>query len=35
MSDQTEIFDNSIEEWKNAFGEEQTDDILILGFKIS
>lgn len=35
MSEQREIFNNSIEEWKNAFGEEQTDDILILGFKIS
>jgi serine phosphatase RsbU (regulator of sigma subunit) len=34
MSEQREIFNNSIEEWKNAFGEEQTDDILILGFKI-
>jgi len=34
MIEQKEIFNKSIEEWKNAFGEEQTDDILILGFKI-
>ena len=35
LSEQKEVFNNSIEEWKNAFGEEQTDDILILGFKIT
>ena len=35
MNEQKEIFNNSIEEWKNASGEEQTDDILILGFKIT
>ena len=35
MNEQKDVFNKSIEEWKNAFGEEQTDDILILGFKIT
>ena len=35
MNEQRDIFNKSIEEWKNAYGEEQTDDILILGFKIT
>ncbi len=34
MSEQKEIFDKTIEEWKNMSEEEQTDDILIVGFKI-
>jgi len=35
MSEQREIINNSIEEWGNTLGLEQTYDILILGFKIS
>jgi hypothetical protein len=34
MSEQREIFNNSIEEWGNTLGVEQINDILILGFKI-
>ena len=35
MLEQKEILDRTIEDWKNAAGEEQTDDILVVGFKIS
>jgi len=35
MNEQRDILNKSIEDWKNAFGEEQTDDILIIGFKIT
>ncbi len=34
MHAQKKIFDNTIEEWKDESGEEQTDDILIVGFKV-
>ncbi|TSJ42089.1 PP2C family protein-serine/threonine phosphatase [Fluviicola chungangensis] len=35
MPNQREVFDQTIEEWKVTAGEEeQTDDILILGFKV-
>ncbi|HVA98560.1 MAG TPA: SpoIIE family protein phosphatase, partial [Bacteroidia bacterium] len=34
MDEQNEILDKKIEEWKNTTGDEQTDDILIFGFKI-
>jgi len=34
MSEQKEIFNNNIEEWRSISGDEQTDDILIFGFKI-
>jgi PAS domain S-box-containing protein len=34
MEEQKEIFDKTLEEWKSEAGEEQTDDVLIVGFKI-
>lgn len=35
MADQKQIYNDAIEKWKNeAGGQEQTDDILILGYKI-
>lgn len=35
MSEQKQIYNDTIEQWKNATdGQEQTDDILILGYKI-
>ncbi|MCW3084647.1 MAG: domain S-box protein [Bacteroidetes bacterium] len=34
MQQQKEIFDKTIEEWRNESGEEQTDDMLVVGFKI-
>ena len=34
MENQREVFDKTIEEWKITSDEEQTDDILILGFKV-
>ena len=34
MPEQKEVFDKTIEKWQRASGEEQTDDILILGFKV-
>lgn len=35
MNEQRDILNKSIEDWKNAFEEEQTDDILIIGFQIT
>jgi len=35
MIEQREIFDRTLEEWKDASGDEQTDDILIVGFKVT
>lgn len=35
MSAQKEILNKTIEEWKDVSGQEQTDDILLLGFKIT
>jgi PAS domain S-box-containing protein len=34
MADQRKVFNETIEEWKLTSDEEQTDDILILGFKV-
>lgn len=34
MSKQSEILNHRIEEWRGISGDEQTDDILIFGFKI-
>lgn len=34
MSEQREVFNRTIEEWKIKSDEEQTDDILIVGFKV-
>jgi len=34
MPEQKEIFDKTIEAWRYEAGEEQTDDMLIVGFKI-
>ncbi len=34
MLEQKEILNNTIEDWKAAGGEEQTDDILVVGFKV-
>jgi len=34
INEQRAILDTTIEEWKNATDEEQTDDILIIGVKI-
>lgn len=34
MFEQKVIFEKTIEEWKNHSEEEQTDDILVLGFKV-
>lgn len=34
MAEQKEILDHAIEDWKSSAGEEQTDDILVVGFKI-
>jgi PAS domain S-box-containing protein len=34
MAEQGQIFDTTIEEWKKLSNQEQTDDILIVGFKL-
>nr|WP_294859331.1 SpoIIE family protein phosphatase [uncultured Fluviicola sp.] len=34
MADQRKVFNETIEEWKIKSDEEQTDDILILGFRV-
>ncbi|MNE87681.1 Stage II sporulation protein E (SpoIIE) [compost metagenome] len=34
MAKQRDVFNKTIEEWKITSDEEQTDDILILGFKV-
>lgn len=34
MAQQREVFNKTIEEWKTKSDEEQTDDILIVGFKV-
>jgi len=35
MDEQKQILDNAIEDWKHKYGEyEQTDDILVIGFKL-
>jgi len=35
MDEQKQILDNAIEDWKHNYGEyEQTDDILVIGFKL-
>jgi PAS domain S-box-containing protein len=34
MPEQKEILNKTIEDWKGESGEEQTDDILIVGFKV-
>lgn len=34
MAEQRKVFNNTIEEWKIKSDEEQTDDILIVGFRV-
>ncbi len=34
MAEQRKVFNDTIEEWKTRSHEEQTDDILIVGFKV-
>lgn len=34
MAEQRDVFNNTIEEWKIKSDEEQTDDILIVGFRV-
>lgn len=34
MSEQRKVFNDTIEDWKIRSGEEQTDDILIVGFRV-
>jgi PAS domain S-box-containing protein len=34
MKKQKEKFDKTIEEWREMYDEEQTDDILVIGFKV-